>query len=137
MVSRGNSHRGSAHVDTSSLTSLLSPSRQLTRTIQSPSLFKTPLVTADFATPADVLGALDRRLYVPPGTVSAGALPRRAAQLKPSFAHLYQTQFSEPKQVAVCVRRKQRREVIFAKNKAGKGARARYRKRNLWSGTKC
>ena len=44
--------------------------------------------------------------------------------------------FSQPKQVAVCIRRKARREVLFAKNRTGKGARSR-RTRNQWSDVKC
>lgn len=47
-----------------------------------------------------------------------------------------QVAFSQPKQVSVCIRRKARREVIFAKKHAGKGARAR-RARNQWSDVKC
>lgn len=45
--------------------------------------------------------------------------------------------FHNPKQVLVCVRRKQRREVLFAKMKTGKGARARRHKRNKWSEIQC
>lgn len=48
----------------------------------------------------------------------------------------HQVAFQAPKRVAVCVRRKTRREVIFAKNHAGKGSRAR-RSRNQWSDIKC
>lgn len=38
--------------------------------------------------------------------------------------------------IAVCIRRKTRREVIFALNKTGKGARSK-RTRNQWSNTSC
>lgn len=44
--------------------------------------------------------------------------------------------FSQPKQVSVCIRRKARREVLFAKQRTNKGARAR-RNRNQWSDVKC
>lgn len=42
-------------------------------------------------------------------------------------------QFAVPDNVAICVRRKQRREVIFAKRKAGKGARRRNPRRTWHS----
>lgn len=44
--------------------------------------------------------------------------------------------FEKPAFVARCVRRKERREVIFAKGKSGGGARRRPR-RNFYSGVKC
>lgn len=45
--------------------------------------------------------------------------------------------FALPKSVAICIRRKERREVIFAKRKAGKGSRARRRLRNWFSNIIC
>lgn len=42
--------------------------------------------------------------------------------------------FADPRKVAVCVRRKQRREVLFALRKTGAGGRKR---RNQWSNVKC
>lgn len=45
--------------------------------------------------------------------------------------------FAVPEKVAVCVRRKTRKEVIFAKKVAGKGASARRRKRNPFSEIRC
>lgn len=44
--------------------------------------------------------------------------------------------FSDPKLVAKCVRRKERREVLFASKRTGKGARAR-RRRDAFSGIGC
>lgn len=44
--------------------------------------------------------------------------------------------FSQPAKVSVCIRRKARREVLFAKNRTGKGARSR-RTRSYWSDVKC
>lgn len=44
--------------------------------------------------------------------------------------------FSNPRTVMICVRRKTRREVLFAKSKTGKGARSRKRY-NPWSSIKC
>lgn len=43
--------------------------------------------------------------------------------------------FDVPKRVAICVRRKQRREVIIAKKLARNGGGAKHR--NIWSDVKC
>lgn len=45
--------------------------------------------------------------------------------------------FSVPRDVFICVRRKNRRSVLFAKRKTGKGARARVRRRNEYSDVRC
>lgn len=46
--------------------------------------------------------------------------------------------FSVPKHVAVCIRRKERKEVIHAIGKAGRGGRvSSRRRRNYWSGVDC
>lgn len=45
--------------------------------------------------------------------------------------------FEQPKGVAICVRRKVRREVLFAKNRSRKGAAAAHRRRTEWSDVKC
>ena len=64
-------------------------------------------------------------------------LPATTKQTRPRTRSLVtQTTFDAPRDVAICVRRKSRREVIFAKRKAGAGARAR-RRRNYWSNVKC
>lgn len=57
---------------------------------------------------------------------------RTAARALPS-----QLTFSQPKQVSICVRRKARREVLFAKAKTRKGAGASRRKRSQWSNIQC
>lgn len=44
--------------------------------------------------------------------------------------------FASPSKVDLCVRRKQRKEVLFAKRKTGKGARAPKRF-NFWSNVRC
>lgn len=45
--------------------------------------------------------------------------------------------FKAPEGVVVCVRRKQRREVLFALNRTGRGSKARRRVRSFWSGVSC
>lgn len=64
--------------------------------------------------------------------------PKPSALAKPSTHNLLPVQigFKQPKGVAVCVRRKIRREVIFATRNTGKGSKAR-RHRNEWSDIKC
>lgn len=44
--------------------------------------------------------------------------------------------FSAPQGVVLCVRRKQRREILFAKSRTGRGAHTP-KKRNAWSNVKC
>lgn len=46
-------------------------------------------------------------------------------------------QFAVPKRVAICIRRKQRREVLFALKRSGKGSKARRRRRNYYSDVSC
>lgn len=48
----------------------------------------------------------------------------------------FQLAFTAPTETLVCVRRQQRREVIFAKNKAGRGGQKRPIRR-AWSEVKC
>lgn len=45
--------------------------------------------------------------------------------------------FAVPSHVVKCVRRKERRQVMFAMGKTGKGARARVRRRDEWSNVHC
>lgn len=101
------------------------------------------------AAPSHILELEDRRRFEPVDTFPR-ALFHRSARLvvSPNVnvgrkrgnlssglpAHI---QFNVPREVALCVRRKQRRAVIFAKRKTGKGARARHRRRNFWSNIRC
>lgn len=66
--------------------------------------------------------------------------PRRSVQDRPGNSRTarlpHQLAFSQPKQVSVCIRRKARREVLFAKQRTRKGAGSR-RHRNQWSEIKC
>lgn len=45
--------------------------------------------------------------------------------------------FHAPHRVAVCVRRKERREVLFAERRTGKGSRASRRRRDRFSDISC
>lgn len=83
----------------------------------------------------------DRREWHPMRSLRpAAALQRGSRRLviarKRSKVLPHKLQFAIPKQVAVCVRRKERREVILAMGKGGGGKRKPPR-RNLWSAVKC
>lgn len=95
----------------------------------------------------------DRRLWRPEPLISLRTLrsgrhrltapplirPRPAAFGRPLRVGLplpAKIMFRQPEHLVLCVRRKQRREVLFAKLKTGKGARAR-RKRTSWSNIAC
>lgn len=92
-----------------------------------------------------VLRVEDRRHWspVPRSWRPAGATSRDARRLvlrdvpnKPGLLP-HQVSFRVPDKVAICVRRKVRKEVMFATKKAGRGgAKARHR-RNAWSDVKC
>lgn len=81
----------------------------------------------------------DRRLFHPEGYYRpARGSSRLAVSLKPAKPMSGTAfRFAMPNKVAVCVRRRTRRQVIFALNKAGAGARARARRRNYQSDIGC
>lgn len=80
----------------------------------------------------------DRRQFHPMRTVR----PARTLRGTParitvkSFADP-RWQFEHPRRVLVCVRRKERRQVMFALKRTGKGSRSRRRRRNYFSEVKC
>lgn len=87
----------------------------------------------------------DRRLYHPerprPALRSDGQRAsvqrvQRPDVRQPVLAALGRS-FAAPAQVAICARRKARREVIFATRKHRKGGGARRRRRNFWSDVRC
>lgn len=45
--------------------------------------------------------------------------------------------FAVPRKVELCVRRAQRKQVMFALRRTGKGSRAPRRRRNYWTGVSC
>lgn len=96
-----------------------------------------------------VLSLADRRFFSPVDEVmSPVRLQRRVVvdqanvnkrhkdyekKLQAYWGKMY---FNAPQAVTVCVRRKERRETLFALRKTGKGARSRKR-RNSWSDVRC
>lgn len=73
--------------------------------------------------------------------------PRRASQpysswrspyLRSNFSLTQRVAFQKPEKVLVCVRRQQRREVLFARKKTGRGAGRRSKPRfNFYSSISC
>lgn len=98
--------------------------------------------------PELVLSLDDRRTYYPDVSLRPlGSLSRLARRVAVSGGPSGVTRnvlrgadvfgFTIPKKVALCVRRKQRRSVLFAMERTGKGSRSRVRRRNEWSDVKC
>lgn len=87
--------------------------------------------------PAASLDAPRHRLVVSSKPLSHPAPSRRA---KPSVARAtlpHTVQFAAPARVLICIRRKKRKEVLFAKKLTGKGARARRHRQSEYTGVKC
>lgn len=97
--------------------------------------------------PLDLAPSLDRRNWYPdplerPLTINVVESPRRrspdrliaAASIDHAFSRGVPA-FSDPKRVSVCVRREERRRVIFAKGRSGRGNRKG--KRNALSQISC
>lgn len=68
------------------------------------------------------------------GKFNAEVVARPAKLTRSVPAHIG---FRAPARVVLCVRRRQRKEVLFALRKTRKGAGARRRRRNIWSGVRC
>lgn len=68
---------------------------------------------------------------VQPNVVSKNSVGKQAKRFPVGI------RFADPRRTLICVRRKQRKEVLFAKRKTGKGARARHRRRNYFSEVSC
>lgn len=82
----------------------------------------------------------DERLYSPlrwPVPLAPGGRPARLRTPSAGPFRRAGIRFEGAARVNTCVKRKTRREILFAKNKTGKGAKARYRKRNAYTGIKC
>lgn len=80
----------------------------------------------------------DRRFWTPARRLAPPrAMPRAAARLVPSRRRLSSwLHFAIPDRVAICVRRKIRREVLFANKLTRRGAGGSKR-RNEWSAISC
>lgn len=97
--------------------------------------------------PAPLTAIEDRRTYHPlkvqrpartiSGHPSGPVTPKKTPTRSRAFV-AHGLKFPDPTgRVVICVRRKQRREVLFAKKKTRAGARARARRRNWYSNIGC
>lgn len=106
-------------------------------------------VTVNYKTNNFALGLIeDRRRYTPGQSplrrgvnlVTVGARPRLTLKQNPKYNQPSQTKaivaFADPHKIPLCIRRKERREVLHAKGVAG-GKVRRPGRRNQWSDVKC
>lgn len=105
-------------------------------------MFSKPLRLAEFRV---VRSLEDRRTFHPAGPLRpAVSFPRDAARRVAKSSAVMSKRddissrvgFAVPERVAVCVRRKQRKEVLHALRKTGSGV-SRVRRRNIWSDVDC
>lgn len=68
--------------------------------------------------------------------MKSAARPKPFNPLRPFSSLPATVGFRSPKQVIICLKRKVRKEVIFAKKLSGKGSRSS-RRRNNWSSIRC
>jgi len=95
------------------------------------------LPVPNYSQQSAVLQSGDRRLFQPDrSTAPPHAAVRSAARVTAGASNLASLKFADPKLVALCVRRKVRKEVLFAIKKTRKGSGASRRK-NFWSNISC
>lgn len=70
-------------------------------------------------------------------TVSGVPTYRLKAKASPRLSVPRGIAFAEPHRLVLCVRRKQRKQVLHALRKTGKGVKRRNPKRNYWSSISC
>lgn len=143
-MAKGSSARGNVYGTPSSLTSLLALKPTAYRPV---ALAPTPQEYLTYAREPDG----DGRTYNPTKTAAPpSALIRAATRLHIGNVGMSDkrnsrpgllprtTQFAIPNVVAICVRRKQRREVLHALSRIAKpGKGASRRRRSFWSDVKC
>lgn len=130
--------RGRRHTD---------PLSALDREVFSPSLARPVRLVRDTPTWTEARAVEDRRTYHPleffrpARTWSGGDAPPVTPKLtprnkpRPFLAH--GLKFSAPADVLVCVRRQQRKEVLHALRKTGRGKGGGRKRRNWWSRIGC
>lgn len=98
-----------------------------------------PLVLPDNIN--ETIDTFDRRLFHPdPESFSPGRVVVRRSRDPRKDAYYFKSSvfgFESPRQVSICVRRKQRREVLFARNRAGGGGRRKRPKFTEYSRVRC
>lgn len=89
-----------------------------------------------FMKSAELSATPDRRAFRPDKTINPPASIRRGATRIRTGYHPRSLNFHTPNLIALCVRRKVRKEVLHALRKAGKGGQKK-RKLNFWSRIGC
>lgn len=119
-------------------------SQERKRAVQRDTFLRIAPVRAERYYSPSVLALEDRRFFAPVDTYPRAQFHRSArivaspnvnkdrANVVPS-----RIKFAVPPEVSLCVRRKMRRSVLFAKRLRGKGSRARKRHRNVFSSISC
>ncbi|UDN67892.1 hypothetical protein [robinz microvirus RP_172] len=87
-------------------------------------------------TPTIVRSVGDRRLWRPDETTRPPHTARPGASRVQVGKALQALRFADPRFVAICARRKIRKQIMFALRKTRKGSGARKRK-NFWSAVSC
>lgn len=112
-------------------------------------LFSRPLPTLPFqsAIRSPLYEVEDRRVFQPDRLVSKSsrrnlvrltlAKPKPGRHPAAGLREIHRLTFRAPRFVAVCVRRKRRKEVLFALMKTGKGSSTRRARRTLNSSISC
>lgn len=124
-----------------------SGSEFLERDVFTPSLTRLARLPQEYPTPAEYRLVEDRRTYHPleffrPARVFSGAdapasVPSPTPRNKPRAFLAHGLKFPVPNEVLVCVRRKQRKEVLHAFKKVGRGRGGGRKRRNWWSAISC
>lgn len=109
---------------------------RITRAPARPRSVYLPPPVARLIIPPPVLAHEDRRLFHFDRPAPAIALRREATRLVSPRARMLRIQFAQPDLVAICARRKRRRQVLFAFKKSGRNGGRSY-KRNYFSQIGC
>lgn len=99
-----------------------------------------PVRPTPVLTPSPYLVNQDERFYSPVRLLSPrgpGGAPARIREARTPVASRARLQFVSPAAVDICRKRKDRREVMFALRKSGKGSQSRFRKLREFSRVKC
>lgn len=112
------------------------PNQSLDPLLSGPILRPAPVLLPLPPIPAVVAEVGDRRLWQPDRSTRPPHAARPGASRVVAGRTFNATRFADPRFVSICAKRKIRREVLFARGKTKKGARAR-RRRNFWSAVSC
>lgn len=131
-MAKGSKSRSSANGTPSSLAELLSPAPAAISPLNDPVMLG-QLYHGNYDDPS-----LDLRVYHPNAQNRPAPTPVRSANRIVTGQNLIATRFNLPNLVGICVRRKLRREVLFALNRQTRGGRGGGRRhRNRFSKVHC